>query len=102
MQLTNDDVKTIWICRYCGKIYEEETHGCTCGGDAFTKETFIDKEKIQQVVAFYDKYKDDYIQFKLDHKNITLPVKFENYERQWFLSAWRDWLFDHCFKDGLK
>ena len=53
----------------------------------------IDFSKFQQVVEFYEKYKDKDWCEELEplwrHRDITIR-------------NWNDWLFSYCFKDGLK
>jgi len=53
----------------------------------------IDFSKFQQVVEFYEKYKDKDWCEELEplwrHRDLTIR-------------NWNDWLFSYCFKDGLK
>jgi hypothetical protein len=83
MQLTIDDVIT--------DVLIKENY------DEFGKaEYYIDYSKFQQVVEFYEKYKD----------NIETPPK-ELWSRyiQVHLKDnsvfWKDWFFSYCFKEGF-
>jgi hypothetical protein len=69
----------------------------------------IDFSKFQKVVDFYEKYKesitkvgDGYIRFTEKYDTIIdLPVDDDTTETE-FQLMWQDWLFNYCFKDGLK
>ena len=69
----------------------------------------INFSKFQQVVDFYKKYKesitkvgDGYIRFTEKYNTIIdLPVDDDTTETE-FQLMWQDWLFNYCFKDGLK
>jgi hypothetical protein len=74
MKLTKDDVEWEW-------------------DDMIPERQVIDYDKFQQVVEFYEKYKDKDWCEELEplwrHRDITIR-------------NWNDWLFSYCFKDGLK
>lgn len=56
-------------------------------------QTYLDYSKFQQVVAFYEKYKDKDWCEELTPLWINRKLTERN---------WNDWLFNYCFKDGLK
>jgi hypothetical protein len=74
MQLTKSDVEWEW-------------------DDMIPERQVIDYDKFQQVVEFYEKYKDKDWCEELEplwrHRDLTIR-------------NWNDWLFSYCFKDGLK
>lgn len=79
MQLTKDDVK---------KGYDPMKVG---SGNIQHNVEYIELSKFQQVVAFYEKYKDR------DWHHDLFPL-WENHMKE----HWNDWLFNYCFKDGFK
>ena len=64
----------------------------------------IDLSKFQQVVEFYEKYKD----YTIDHedKERVKLMKLWNESKEWdedpSTGGYTNWLFSYCFKDGLK
>jgi hypothetical protein len=70
---------------------------------------WLDYSKFQQVVAFYEKYKDNPYEFEKDFPDLVkgkhhiLWTNTHNYESaDERYNDFNDWLFSYCFKDGLK
>ena len=105
MQLTKDDVMDTKV------VY------------GYDNGKYLDFSKFQQVIEFYEKYKDDEMLlasrqpeiYKLWYRDNIRKVLYENYERMThekavdcnesynrLLNGFKNWLFSYCFKEGLK
>jgi hypothetical protein len=96
MQLTKDDV------------WEKEDLSLS-GIQTGKTNKYLNFSKFRKVLDFYEKYKesitkvgDGYIRFTEKYDTIIdLPVDDDTTETE-FQLMWQDWLFNYCFKDGLK
>jgi hypothetical protein len=54
--------------------------------------------------AFYEKYKDDISSLSDDCLEIyeLFGVDFNKTHKEFTIEYYNDWLFNYCFKDGLK
>ena len=69
--------------------------------------TGIKYSKFKQVVEFYEKYKelrykDANSKDKTRYELLNLWTKSEEWEEDPSTDCYRNWLFNYCFKDGLK
>jgi len=93
MQLTKDDVKT------GSKIFQEIADNDANIGDEISKQKHLDFSKFQQVVEFYEKYKNDNVGLENDYPETykLFPFLYSHDE-----DDYKDWLFKYCFVEGLK
>ncbi|MBE3114798.1 MAG: hypothetical protein IMZ59_04685 [Actinobacteria bacterium] len=87
MQLTKDDVYED----------EEEMNTTRYFDKSYTPKIIkkIDFSKFLEVRKFYEEHKDSVKTVIRDHSEL-----FEKYMKT--VRSWDDWLYDYCFKDGLK
>lgn len=90
MQLTKDDVKEHTDYNDKRKHFD-----------------VIDFSKFQQVVEFYEKYKEDKEGLMEKETKVFLIFIHQHTEGQYKTQeeldkGYSDWLFNYCFKDGLK
>lgn len=95
MQLRKDDVKT-------GKEIRKPTYIKN-----ILRQEFLDFAKFQQVRKFYEEYKDNLPEFedtfpKIFKKYLDSIRTRTNISQNEHIKLWRDWLFNHCFVEGLK
>jgi len=59
----------------------------------------IKSENYKSQIAFYEKYKDNFLIFKLDYPEVYKDY-YDNYA--WKSNVqYRDWLFNKLFKEGI-
>jgi len=77
-------------------------------GDNLSKSCFpedvIPLSKFQQVVEFYEKYRDEIFKFYDDNsEDINVCILWEEHCAKPITNKeFNDWLFHYCFKDGLR
>ena len=115
-QLTKEDVKTFYQCE-CGKIsYWYEPRCVRCDSDKIVKVEVIDIQKLKQIVALFNTYKNDPIAFKDKYESVferfmidvlkwsgeSLYYPDEHYIEDECKGDFNTWLLGHCLEDGLK
>lgn len=123
MQLTKDDIKTIYWCPECKEYappYNENGCCLECGGKLEDIKV-INFLKFQQVVEFYKIYKNNQRLLNKDKPDVYTKYVYYfskkdsrinliysdisslgNYLLSEERNEYNDWLFNYCFVEGLK